>query len=1511
MKNYIKLLIAVMALFILSACGGGGGGDTPVSPTTTDSGTVQPETSVTLIDAGTITYPNVSTLSTDKYFEVLLRYRKNVNDNYRVSVKHTEFEITGCTLNGDVRFDPNPLLLNGNANSTAEVKVSGYVNGECDNQTDYNLKATVTLTLDGQSLTGILSTSSSDAGDTPPSSGIPDSGYALYNITTPVTISLPATSYEIKAQVLKDGLVLSGKEVTLKPFESQYGSVKEYTVKSGADGYANFLYTSPDTLPNNGTAHTITIFMLDDANNTIEGNVELVFNTDGGNGGTNPYSLVNPVLSPAEVTAGNEEINITAVLVDTSTNVGISGETVTITTPTEGSIDSATATTDAAGKVTFVYTAPASITTGSMDLYLRYTKDGITSEQVVTVVFNPASGSGNQFILLNETNLTITNTTDTKALSIDVVDASTGVGVANRDVSITTINSQYGSVSPSTVQTDQQGRATFTYTPPSTLVSGDTTATIRVVDDAGNVITKEIKITTAPPSGGGSAYAFINETNLTVTAPNTTFDISVDLIDSSTGVGVSGEDVSISVIDSTYGSITPATVQTDSSGRATFSYTAPAVLTAGDETATISYTDSSGNLITTEITISVQPTADSGYVLTNITQYVDVNYSKESKEIEVQLIKDGVPVVGESITAKSIPSEYGRIEVATVTTGDDGYAHFTYIAADPLTATNGYTLTFIYTDPNGVEVNATTTLRVQEANQTLDYDLVNVTTPVDINYSGQTETISVYLVDQNGVGVAGKDVSISTVAQGYGSIVNASTVQTDATGKASFTYQAPEDITPIDGDNTSVTLSYTENDITITENVDIRFKAYTASGEYNLTNETTPVVVNYDNEVKNISVYVIDANGVGVPDQNVSIQTVSDVKYGAIISASTVQTDVSGKASFVYEAPADVKAVDGNTTTVDLFMTSNGVTSSKTVEITFNKIEQNVTKPIVVVDNQYKDINLTNSSQSVIMEVRVFEEGTNAPYTQGTVKVKLPAKVIDGVDVGTFAEYNATVGSNGIASFAYTGPQDLASLVDSGDMNSTFVFYHVDNPTQNAPITVHYEPSNDYQSAEYVLTMDGNNTMGLVSEKSFTVYLKNGDALVESNNILELNITSMNMPVGGLVDPTTRSVVEALTYSSSDANNSQPFYVQTNTLSGLLPIEVSVRFTDGNDVKTLTTISNIVVFSGPPTALSISYVGVEHNATIGKFIEKFAVTATDAYNNPVNTQPYIAAGAMVEYAVDGSSADGNRSTTSPRLWHGAFDSHADLTTTGGDQAILKAGSDVFKYIDLANDKVVLFGAGYVYEALGKWDIDSKTSNAELLLKDSYFGSDRSDLYFAVGHNNRQDLCSADGRQYVGNMRSSTYQLDSSGHALIEFEYDYHLTGKDVMVWVNLTGFQADDNSTGRIGEAQKHTLRGTGFVSYESYTIPAGGNAQVTFYVHHKDIPEWYRNGHFATAFEPTSCTVDSIQDSSNVHDARDCANEVGYLIVNVSNSTTEDCTIKLKDESIAVSPEFSGVTYP
>jgi len=655
-------------------------------------------------------------------------------------------------------------------------------------------------------------------------------------------------------------------------------------------------------------------------------------------------------------------------------------------------------------------------------------------------------------------------------------------------------------------------------------------------------------------------------------------------------------------------------------------------------------------------------------------------------------------------------------------------------------------------------------------------------------------------------------------------------------------------------------------------------------------------------------------DGYAVSGKTIKMKAFSST-YGTV-SVAEVLTGADGFANFDYTSPA-VLPTNGTTTELQLdFQDDSNQTITQYILLTFNAIgggtDTNVSIPVVVIANSYKNITLTSNSQNIQMEIQVFDESTNTPYTTGNVKVSLPDSVLTGTNVGSFTEYVVPVSTNGRALFNYTGPQDLQSLVNAGETGASFAFYHEENSGNREGVTVTYDLSSSYIPANYILTTssaDGNQTMGLQTMKTFTLYLKDDQGtLTDDADITQIVIESKNTLIGKLVDTANGGVnVPLITLNGTDASNSMSFPIQTDTLSGLLPIEITVTFKDANSVsQTLIINMNIVVFSGPPTAMSISYAGVEQNSTTAKYIEKFTISVTDAYNNPVNSRPYLAVGSMVEYAVDGSSATGTRTTISPRLWHGTIDSRGVLESTAGNKAQFTTTINTFNYVDINNDKLVVFGAGFVYEALGKWDIDT-VANQLLGLKDDYFGTTRLDLGFAVGHNNRQDLCSVDQREYVGNMKANNYQLSDAGHALIEFEYDYHLTGKDIMVWANLTGFQADNNNTGRIGEAKKHTLRGNGLVSPETWTLIGGSTAvSLPFSVEHENAPERYKNGHFG--FSVTgNCIVHGILDWSNRHDARECTNKVGYVDLNVSNPGAEDCTISI--DSINVSSEFSGVS--
>ena len=578
--------------------------------------------------------------------------------------------------------------------------------------------------------------------------------------------------------------------------------------------------------------------------------------------------------------------------------------------------------------------------------------------------------------------------------------------------------------------------------------------------------------------------------------------------------------------------------------------------------------------------------------------------------------------------------------------------------------------------------------------------------------------------------------------------------------------------------------------------------------------------------------------------------------------------------------------------------------------------------PIVVIPNALKEIKLTTNSKSIEIPIKVFNE--TSPYTKGSVKVELPSKVLAGADVGMFSAYEVPVNSQGVALFNYTGPSNLKALVQANDLSSVFKFYHTQNAKNKQELKVSYSIKEDtYVPVEYSLdvsTQDSDFSMGIPNvQKTLSVNLKDSDGKNINNadvKITKIEVASENTLVVKIIDPNSGSSVNSLIL---DNINSSSFVLVSKKLSGIAPIRINMEFIDNNKkAQKLSKVINVRVMSGLPSAISISYVGTGHDASRAKYEEKIAVSVTDEYGNKVNTRPYISLGALVGYAVDGSASSDVESNETKRLYYGKSDIESgraegiinplgdDIanTTNFEDSKLL----DVFKWVNAEganSDKLVVFGKGKNYEAMGKWDF-SKIDNNTLKLADDYFGQHRGELSYAIGRNYYQDQCYDDGREWIGSTDAESYQLDEEGTVVVSYKYDYHLTGKEALIWVNLSGYQSDTEKNTRIGEVTKHTLRGKGLISRPSggYFVDKNSTAIVTFDIHHENAPEWYRNGHFAYDVLPNKCASVVEIDSINHHDARSCNNEgIAYVTFEVTAPEDADCNFNINN--ILVKDEF------
>jgi hypothetical protein len=452
-----------------------------------------------------------------------------------------------------------------------------------------------------------------------------------------------------------------------------------------------------------------------------------------------------------------------------------------------------------------------------------------------------------------------------------------------------------------------------------------------------------------------------------------------------------------------------------------------------------------------------------------------------------------------------------------------------------------------------------------------------------------------------------------------------------------------------------------------------------------------------------------------------------------------------------------------------------------------------------------------------------------------------------------------------------------------------------------------------------VSTKDDDFNMGIPDiEKTFSVDLKdiNGELLNDDFEITKIEVLTENAVLIKILDNETGEAKNSLLLENK---NNSSFTLVSKKLSGIAPIRVDVDFIDTNKkAKSLSTLISIPVKSGPPSAISISYVSTGHDESRAKYEEKFAVSVTDEYGNRVNTKPYISLGAIVGYAVDGRESSSVESEQTRRLYYGQSDIESSIAngtvnplgdsisnttnfedTTGGR-------SNVFKWVNAEganSDKLVVFGKGKNYEAMGKWDF-SKLNDNTLTLEDDYFGQFRSNLSYAIGRNYYQDQCTDDSREWLGTTDSESYQLDDEGTVIVSYKYDYHLMGKDALVWVNLNGYQSDTQKTTRLGEVTKHTLFGQGLrrVPEGSISLDSNETKSITYEIWHEGSPNTpYRNAHFAWREAPgNDCEIISTV-SSNEVDARTCDNGWSregrsYMTFVLASSADKGCSFEISD---------------
>lgn len=251
-----------------------------------------------------------------------------------------------------------------------------------------------------------------------------------------------------------------------------------------------------------------------------------------------------------------------------------------------------------------------------------------------------------------------------------------------------------------------------------------------------------------------------------------------------------------------------------------------------------------------------------GYSFYNATTPLTISETSTPYQIKVQLLKDGRIAEGETIELAPISGNdngvYGEVADYSVVTGADGYGTFAYTSPETLPPSgSSKTLQVNYYEDNTSQASASREIVLNFLPKVAsEYNLTNATTPIIVTANNQEKEISVYLVENSTwIGVEGKEISISTVSDGYGSIVDSYAV-TDAAGKATFDYIGPEDLDAVAGMDDNLTLRFTENGITISKMVRLQMSPIITT-DYNLTNAKTPVTVTDANQTQTIDIQLV------------------------------------------------------------------------------------------------------------------------------------------------------------------------------------------------------------------------------------------------------------------------------------------------------------------------------------------------------------------------------------------------------------------------------------------------------------------------------------------------------------------------------------------------------------------------------------------------------------------------------------------------------------------------------
>jgi len=561
----------------------------------------------------------------------------------------------------------------------------------------------------------------------------------------------------------------------------------------------------------------------------------------------------------------------------------------------------------------------------------------------------------------------------------------------------------------------------------------------------------------------------------------------------------------------------------------------------------------------------------------------------------------------------------------------NGKAIFTFVGPNPLNTIPNQTFTFKYKEnqssaallviqytPSTPQI---TGLSIDESNTTISNDQEIHTAVINaIDASGN-------FVNSGTIKVSFPDVISDGTDVGSFTSFNVDIVN----GQASFNYTGPKHLLDTSLVTSSEVFTFIDTQNNTNEvNWTVNFTPDTPTIRMDESN----ITVVTDSEIISVKVLAFDKNNQSLNSGTISVTYPSEIVNDNVNGGLFTQTEVSisaGEAIFTYTGPANLTA---DTSSLDFIFTYKENTNVSPTKLTLNYAPLSAS---VYLNETTQEVTLNSETFNMEVDVR---DSNNNPFITGNVKIVYPDDVKFGRDVGSFISSEITLDASGKASFVYTAPKNL----DANTSDITFGFYHDSEPSLVKNFVVTLSPvENQNILTDYTLTSSyagGSISMDLESTKLITFYVNsldenNNTSLLGDSNITSLVVTVLNTQLANLDDTNASTDPEN---SKTLSKNSASLSIISNTISGVVPIKVVATFKDlNNEEKIITEVFNVVIVSGPPTGMSISYASTANDGST-KFIEKMIVAIVDKYSNRVNNNPGYAVGLIAGYATDSSGS---------------------------------------------------------------------------------------------------------------------------------------------------------------------------------------------------------------------------------------------------------------------------------